>query len=85
VNTVAPGTVDTDLVQNQPTYDLFAPDHDNPTREDVAPMFQSLNILPYPWVEPQAISAMVLFLASDDARYITGSTMSVDLGTLTKH
>ncbi len=82
VNTVNPTTVNTPLVHNEPTYSLFAPDLVNPTMEDVAPRFQAMNTLPIPWVEPVDISNAVLFLASDEARYITGSTLIVDAGQL---
>jgi (+)-trans-carveol dehydrogenase/(-)-trans-carveol dehydrogenase len=44
----------------------------------------ALNALPIPWVEPADISNAVLFLASDEARYITGVTLPVDAGFLTK-
>jgi NAD(P)-dependent dehydrogenase (short-subunit alcohol dehydrogenase family) len=38
-------------------------------------------VLPLPWVEPIDIANAVLFLASDEARYITGLEMKVDLGS----
>ena len=47
-------------------------------------MSQALNALPIPWVEPVDISNAVLFLASDEARYITGVTLPVDAGALVK-
>lgn len=84
VNTIHPGNVNTDLIHNEATYNLFAPDLTNPTKEDVAPRFQAGGLLPEPWAEPEDIAAMSAFLASDDARYITGSTMSVDLGVLAR-
>ena len=37
-----------------------------------------------PWVEPVDISNAVLFLASDEARYITGVTLPVDAGAMLK-
>lgn len=40
------------------------------------------NLLPVPWVEPEDVSAMVLYLASDKARYITGSQFVLDAGLL---
>ncbi|WP_128547377.1 mycofactocin-coupled SDR family oxidoreductase [Larkinella soli] len=42
------------------------------------------NLLPVPWVEPEDVSAMVLFLASDKARYVTGSQFVLDAGLLTR-
>jgi (+)-trans-carveol dehydrogenase len=43
-----------------------------------------MNALPIPWVDPVDISNAVLFLASDEARYITGVPLPVDAGTLIK-
>ena len=86
VNTVHPGSVDTTMIQNQATYHLFLPDHDagQITHEEVMPAFQATNALPIPWVESIDISNAVLFLASDEARYITGVTLPVDAGVLIK-
>jgi SDR family mycofactocin-dependent oxidoreductase len=86
VNSVHPTSVDTDMVQNAPTYALFAldlPEQDR-TRERLAERFQALNALPIPWVEPVDISNAVLWLASDESRYVTGVTLPVDAGSLLK-
>jgi SDR family mycofactocin-dependent oxidoreductase len=85
VNTIHPSAVDTDMIQNQALYHLFLPGHpDDITREEVAPVFQTLNALPVPWVESVDISNAVVFLASDEARYITGVTLPVDAGAFVK-
>jgi (+)-trans-carveol dehydrogenase len=84
VNTVNPTTVDTNMVQNDATYRLFRPDLDNPGRPDMTEASQATNALPIPWVEPVDISNAVLFLASDEARYITGVTLPIDAGSLEK-
>ncbi|ASR38548.1 3-ketoacyl-ACP reductase [Prauserella marina] len=84
VNTVHPAAVDTDMIQNQATYRLFLPDAENPTRDEAAPAFASTNALPVPWVEAVDISNAVLFLASDEARYVTGTELKVDAGYTTK-
>jgi (+)-trans-carveol dehydrogenase len=84
VNSVHPTGVDTDMIQNDTMYKMFVPDKENPTREDAAPVFQSLNILPVPWVEVRDISNAVLFLASDEARYITGVSLPIDAGATQK-
>lgn len=42
------------------------------------------NLLPVPWVEPSDVSAMVLYLVSDGARYITGAQFVLDAGLLSR-
>ena len=80
VNALHPGNVDTAMIRNPETLRLFRPDLENPTVEDAAAAFQATNAMPIPWVEPEDISNALLFLASDEARYITGVSLSVDAG-----
>ena len=42
------------------------------------------NTLPVPWIEPVDVANAALFLASDEARYITGVGLPVDLGAMLK-
>jgi (+)-trans-carveol dehydrogenase len=84
VNTVNPTSVNTPMIQNDPTYTLFLGGKENATREEASEAFEALNVLPIPWVEPVDISNAVVFLASDEARYITGVALPVDAGTLIK-
>jgi (+)-trans-carveol dehydrogenase/(-)-trans-carveol dehydrogenase len=84
VNSIHPTQVDTPMIQNEATYRLFRPDLEHPTRDDFAPASQAVNALPIPWVQPVDISNAVLFLASDEGRYITGVTLPVDAGTVIK-
>ena len=42
------------------------------------------NLLPVPWVEPEDVAAAVLYLASDDARYVTGAQFVIDAGLLSR-
>ncbi|MGH3518203.1 MAG: SDR family oxidoreductase [Haloechinothrix sp.] len=69
------------MIQNEAAYKLFLPDAEHPTREDAAPIFQTLNAIPVPWVEPVDISNAMVFLCSDEARYITGETIAVAAGS----
>jgi NAD(P)-dependent dehydrogenase (short-subunit alcohol dehydrogenase family) len=85
VNSVHPTMVDTPMVDNEPTFKLFRPDLENPTKEDLKSAAQALNALPIPWVEPVDISNAVLWLASDEARYVTGVTLPVDAGANLKN
>jgi (+)-trans-carveol dehydrogenase len=79
VNSIHPTQVDTDMIQNQPTYALFTGKQDS-TKEEFAKASEAVIALPIPWVEPVDISNAVLFLASDEARYITGVPLPVDGG-----
>ena len=84
VNSIHPTSVDTDMIHNSSLYALLMPDVENPTREMSAAVFESLNALPIPWVDPRDISNAVLFLASDEARFITGVALPIDAGSIIK-
>lgn len=80
VNTVNPSIVDTDMVHNQATYNLFVPHIPDASREQAAEVFATLNPLPTPWVQSEDVSNAVLFLASDDGRFVTGQEFKIDAG-----
>jgi SDR family mycofactocin-dependent oxidoreductase len=42
------------------------------------------NLLPVPWIEPEDVAAAIVFLASDKARFITGSQFVLDAGLLSR-
>ncbi|MCV7410735.1 3-ketoacyl-ACP reductase [Mycobacterium florentinum] len=84
VNAVLPTHVGSPLLLNDATYRAFRPELENPGPEDLKPVCQSFHFLPIPWVEPEDISNAVLFLASDEARYITGVALPVDAGSCLK-
>ena len=79
-NSVHPGTVRTPMIDSPELFRQMAPDGVEPPREQIMSMYQSLNALPTPWIEPEDVSNAVVFLASDEARYITGVTLPVDAG-----
>jgi len=81
VNVVAPTNCNTDMIQNDAVFRLFRPDREHPTLEEFAEASATLLALPGPWVEPIDVSNAVLFLASDEARFITGVTLPVDGGS----
>ncbi|HEV7582220.1 MAG TPA: mycofactocin-coupled SDR family oxidoreductase [Mycobacterium sp.] len=84
VNSVHPSQVNTPMTMNEVTFKLFRPDLENPGPEDFAPFSQMTHIMPVPWVEAVDISNAVLFLASDESRYVTGVSLPVDAGALLK-
>jgi SDR family mycofactocin-dependent oxidoreductase len=87
VNAVCPGNVDTPMIVNPTVLKLFLPHVESPTRADAeAPGsgYVNANLFPVPWVDPVDVSKAVLYLASDDARFITGVALPVDAGYLLK-
>lgn len=84
VNSVHPTHVNTPLLLNEKTFRIFRPDLENPGADDMAPICQTFHMLPIPWVTAEDISNAVLFLASDEARYITGVALPVDAGSCLK-
>ena len=79
-NVIHPTNVNTDMLHNEGMYRSFRPDLEAPTREDATPAFHVQQAMPIPWIEPVDISNAVLFLASDEARYVTGMQLRVDAG-----
>jgi (+)-trans-carveol dehydrogenase len=84
VNSVHPTNVNTPMFMNEGTMKLFRPDLENPGPEDMKVVAQLMHVLPVGWVEPVDISNAVLFLASDEARYVTGLPLTVDAGSMLK-
>lgn len=82
VNAISPTSCNTDFIQNEPTYKVFRPDLENPTIDDVRDSFQAMNKIPIPWIEPVDVSNYIAWLVSDEARYVTGSVVTVDAGML---
>ena len=80
VNVVHPTNCDTPMIQNQAMWNLFAPDVEKPTREDVKPAFETMTALDTPWVYPEDVSRAVMFLLSDEARFTTGAELQVTAG-----
>jgi SDR family mycofactocin-dependent oxidoreductase len=83
VNTVDPTSVNTDMITNQLYMDR-AVGHAHATVEEAKAHYGAWNALPIPWIEPIDVANAVLFLLSDEARYITGVSLPVDAGAMLK-
>ncbi|WP_433526054.1 mycofactocin-coupled SDR family oxidoreductase [Nocardia pseudovaccinii] len=79
-NVVHPTNCDTPMLHSEPMYRSFRPDLEHPTRADAEPAFFVQQAMPVPFVDPEEISNAVLFLASDESRFITGTQLRVDAG-----
>lgn len=84
VNTVHPSAVGTRLVLNPENLRRARPDLDDPQPEDVRELWKQGKLLDVAWIDPVDVANAVLFLASDEARYITGTQLPIDGGSTTK-
>jgi SDR family mycofactocin-dependent oxidoreductase len=81
-NVIHPTSVNSNMLHNRGVYKVFRQDLEEPTLEDVMEGFYSNQPMPVPWIEPIDISNAVLFLASEESRYVTGLQMKVDAGSM---
>ncbi|MBZ6086468.1 mycofactocin-coupled SDR family oxidoreductase [Streptomyces olivaceus] len=82
VNSVNPGNVDTPMVNNAPMRKIYLPEVSDPTPEDANEVMKEMSALPTGWLDSQGVSDAVVYLASEEARHITGITLPVDAGMM---
>jgi SDR family mycofactocin-dependent oxidoreductase len=83
-NSIHPSSTFTKMINNAAIWEVFAPGVENPTEADFGDTFTALNLLPIPWMDPVDISNGVVYLASDESRYVTGVTLPIDAGFMEK-
>ena len=79
-NVIHPTNCNTAMLQSEPMYRSFRPDLEHPTQADAEPVLGVQQAMKIPYIEPEDISSAVLWLASDEARYVTGMQLRVDAG-----
>jgi NAD(P)-dependent dehydrogenase (short-subunit alcohol dehydrogenase family) len=80
VNSLHPSNVRTDMLVNEGNFRMFRPDLENPQLEDAIEAYGTIHLLDVPWVEPEDVSAAVLYLTSHEGRLITGAQFTIDAG-----
>jgi (+)-trans-carveol dehydrogenase len=84
VNSIHPGNILTPMIDNDSFRRTLRPDLSDPTMDDAAQVIGHFHMLPKPVIDARAVSNAVLFLASDEAQYITGAALPVDAGAVAK-
>lgn len=79
VNALCPGNVSTPMFHNQYIHDMYNGGPGGTMESAVFPA-QASSILPLPWLEPEAMANAVLYLASEEGKYVTGTAFAVDAG-----
>ncbi|TPG32488.1 mycofactocin-coupled SDR family oxidoreductase [Mycolicibacterium hodleri] len=82
VNSVCPGAVNTTMVVNDHMKKLFSGGASTDPEEALRFGMGTMSLLPDDWAESSDVSNAVAFLASDEARCVTGINMPVDLGAV---
>jgi SDR family mycofactocin-dependent oxidoreductase len=77
VNSIHPSGVPTQMTVNEAFENWFAT---NPPEH----LMRLTNAMAVQWIDPEDISNAVAWLASDEARYVSGVTLSVDAGSNVK-
>jgi (+)-trans-carveol dehydrogenase len=84
VNSIHPSTVYTDMILNEPVYKVFRPDMENPGRAEMEAELRPFHMLDVPALEVEDISHAVVYLASDESRYVTSMKFAIDAGSTQK-
>jgi (+)-trans-carveol dehydrogenase/(-)-trans-carveol dehydrogenase len=82
VNSIHPGSVNTPMIMTETRLRELRPDLENPTPADVADRMAANTALNVGLLEPLDIANAALWLASDEARYVTGVALPVDAGLI---
>lgn len=85
VNIVHPTNCNTHLMNCEGIYKVFRPDLEGEvTKDDFRLASEFYHALPTPWLEPEDVAELVLFLASDASKYMTGTSIPIDAGSMIK-
>lgn len=84
VNALAPTNVNTIMLNNSGVFRMFRPDLENPTLDDAMSGFKEHHLIKEPWLEVDDVSNAVLWMCSDEARYMTGTIFQIDMGVCAK-
>ena len=85
VNVVHPTNCNTHLMNAEGIYQVFRPDIDGKvSKDDFKLASEFYHALPTPWLEPEDVAELVLFLASDASKYMTGASIPIDAGCMIK-
>ena len=84
VNTVHPTSVNTPMIDNEVFPKLVRMDLEDPDFDDASEFLATMQSMDIPWIEPSDISNAILWLCSDEARYVTGVSLPVDGGAMQK-
>jgi SDR family mycofactocin-dependent oxidoreductase len=84
VNSIHPSTVYTEMILNEPVYKVFRPDMENPGVAEMEAELLPFHMIKVPALEVEDISHAVVYLASDESRYVTSMKFAIDAGSTQK-
>jgi (+)-trans-carveol dehydrogenase len=84
VNSIHPSTVYTEMILNEPVYKVFRPDMENPGVAEMEAELRPFHMLDVAALDSEDISHAVVYLASDESRYVTSMKFPIDAGSTQK-
>ncbi len=84
VNTIHPSTVYSPMILNEPVYKVFRPDLENPGVPEMEAELRPFHMLDVAALDPIDVSHAVVYLASDESRYVTSLKLALDAGSTQK-
>jgi (+)-trans-carveol dehydrogenase len=84
VNSINPSTVYSPMILNEPVYKVFRPDMENPGVAEMEAELRPFHMLPLAALDPIDVSHAVVYLASDESRYVTSLRFAIDAGSTQK-
>jgi SDR family mycofactocin-dependent oxidoreductase len=82
VNSINPTNVNTPMINNPAYNQLFSGGKAGATQDDALDALTAMHALRVPFLDPIDVSNAVVYLASEDGRYITGTAQVIDAGAL---
>jgi NAD(P)-dependent dehydrogenase (short-subunit alcohol dehydrogenase family) len=81
-NAVCPTNCNTPMFRNDAINRFFRPDLENPQFSDIEDIARGMHPLGVPFIEPDDVSHALLFLLSDEARYVSGEALHISAGQI---
>lgn len=79
-NAICPTAVRTPMFMSEGQWETMVPPGEKPTEEAVSTVIKSIHALPVHWIEPEDIADGIVFLCTDDAKYISGIALDIQAG-----
>jgi SDR family mycofactocin-dependent oxidoreductase len=79
-NAIGPTAVNTPMFMSRSQWQTMVPAGEQATEEKISAIMKSVHALPVHWIEPEDVADGIVFLCTDEAKYISGITLDIQAG-----